>query len=149
MINRTCDFCPALKGFVEITMVRSQFDILQYLWLSARPKRWIKNIPLFAALIFSQNLFNPISAESNGRNRHSRNRHLLFSLHPSHETIQKFHTENLWLTIPIVLYGIFRYPYLIYQKERGGNPETVFFENRPVLLAIGLYAIVVGIIICS
>jgi len=67
----------------------------------------------------------------------------------SHETIQKFHTQNLWLTIPIVLYGIFRYLYLVYQKEKGGNPENVFFEDRPALLSMVLYAIVVGIIIYS
>ncbi len=67
----------------------------------------------------------------------------------SHETVQKFHTENLWLTIPIVLYGIFRYLYLVYLKGKGGNPEITFFEDKPLLLAIVLYVVVLGIIIYS
>jgi 4-hydroxybenzoate polyprenyltransferase len=65
----------------------------------------------------------------------------------SHETIEKFHTENLWFTIPIVLYGIFRYLYLAYQKEKGGNPELVLVEDTPLLLAIMLYVVAVGVII--
>ena len=65
----------------------------------------------------------------------------------SQETIKKFGTENLWYTIPIVLYGIFRYLYLVYQKEGGGSPELTLFEDKPLLISIVLYVIVVGIIL--
>jgi len=65
----------------------------------------------------------------------------------SQETVQKFHTENLWYSIPIVLYGIFRYLYLVYRKEEGGHPETVFLEDRPLLLTVLLYFVTVGIVI--
>jgi hypothetical protein len=65
----------------------------------------------------------------------------------SQETVRRFDTENLWLTIPIVLYGIFRYLYLVYRKGEGGHPELSFFGDRPLLITIALYAVVVGIIL--
>jgi len=65
----------------------------------------------------------------------------------SYETIQKFQTENLGFTIPIVLYGIFRYLYLVYQKEEGGHPELLFFDDKCLLSAVLLYGIVVGIVL--
>ena len=65
----------------------------------------------------------------------------------SYETIQKFQTENLGFTIPIVLYGIFRYLYLVYKKGEGGHPELLFFDDQPLLSAVLLYGIVVGIVL--
>ena len=65
----------------------------------------------------------------------------------STETIQKFQTENLGYTIPIVLYGIFRYLYLVYQKEEGGHPELLFFDDKSLLATVLLYGIVVGIVL--
>jgi len=65
----------------------------------------------------------------------------------SQETVKKFGTEKLWYTIPIVLYGIFRYLYLVYRKEGGGSPELTLFGDKPLLASIALYAIVVGIIL--
>ena len=65
----------------------------------------------------------------------------------SNETVQKFQTENLGFTIPIVLYGIFRYLYLVYQKGEGGHPELLFFDDKSLLAAVLLYGIVVGIVL--
>jgi 4-hydroxybenzoate polyprenyltransferase len=65
----------------------------------------------------------------------------------SYETIKKFNTENLWLTIPVVLYGIFRYLYLVYRKGEGGSPESTLFEDIHLLASIVLYIIVVGVIL--
>ncbi len=69
----------------------------------------------------------------------------LYTLSP--ETVSKFRTDNLWFTIPIVLYGVFRYLYLIYKGEKGGHPELIFFEDRHILASILLYVFVVGLII--
>lgn len=52
------------------------------------------------------------------------------------ETVAKFHSKNLVLTIPFVLYGIFRYLYLIYQKQLGGSPERVLLEDRSLIISI-------------
>lgn len=49
----------------------------------------------------------------------------------------KFPGKRLELTIPLVLYGIFRYLYLVHQNEEGGNPTRLFFTD-PVLLAVVL-----------
>jgi 4-hydroxybenzoate polyprenyltransferase len=52
------------------------------------------------------------------------------------ETVAKFHSKNLVLTIPFVLYGIFRYLYLIYQKQLGGSPERVLLEDQSLIISI-------------
>jgi 4-hydroxybenzoate polyprenyltransferase len=69
----------------------------------------------------------------------------LYTLSP--ETIKKFNTENLWLTVPIVIYGIFRYLYLVYRREEGGNPELLLCRDKPLLGSILLYMVVVAIIL--
>jgi hypothetical protein len=69
----------------------------------------------------------------------------LYTLSP--ETVSKFHTEKLWLTIPIVLYGVFRYLYLVYRKGGGGSPELIFLEDKSILCCMILYVITVGIIL--
>ncbi len=43
-------------------------------------------------------------------------------------------------TIPFVVYGIFRYLYLIHVEGAGGAPEQLVFRDRPLLLSIVLWA---------
>lgn len=47
----------------------------------------------------------------------------------------------LMLTIPFVLYGIFRYQYLIYQRMEGGSPEETVLSDKPLLLDILLWVL--------
>jgi 4-hydroxybenzoate polyprenyltransferase len=63
------------------------------------------------------------------------------------ETREKFQTDRLAWTIPFVLYGIFRYLYLVHQKEKGGSPSDVLLTDRPLLAAVALWALAVVIII--
>jgi 4-hydroxybenzoate polyprenyltransferase len=65
----------------------------------------------------------------------------------SPETTEKFGTTLLSLTIPFPLYGIFRYLYLVHQKDLGGNPSDLLLEDRPIMACIGLWAIAVVLII--
>jgi len=67
----------------------------------------------------------------------------------SQETIQKFHTDRLLLTVPFVLYGIFRYLYLVYHKNNGGAPAYTLMTDRPLLLNVILWGFVCGLIIYS
>ncbi len=65
----------------------------------------------------------------------------------SYETVSKFGTKNLVFTIPFVLYGIFRYLYLIYSKEEGGSPEMIIFTDKPMLFNLLFYTITIGVIL--
>ena len=65
----------------------------------------------------------------------------------SEETIAKFGTRNLVFTTPFVLYGIFRYLYLIHQKKEGGSPEELILKDKPLLINIALWLATVGIIL--
>lgn len=49
----------------------------------------------------------------------------------------------MMLTIPFVLYGIFRYLYLIQVKHSGGAPEEVFLSDRPLQIVVVLWGLVV------
>lgn len=63
------------------------------------------------------------------------------------DVIGKFGTRNLIFTVPFVLYGIFRYLYLIYIKNSGENPEYIFLRDVPMIINFLLYTITVLIII--
>ena len=59
----------------------------------------------------------------------------------SKDTIEKLGTSKLIYTIPFVLYGIFRYLYLVHQKEKGGSPTEVVFTDKPMIINISLWVI--------
>lgn len=48
---------------------------------------------------------------------------------------------HLMWTIPLVIYGMFRYLYLIHMKNQGGSPDRVLFEDKPILITVTLYVI--------
>lgn len=49
----------------------------------------------------------------------------------------------MMLTIPFVMYGIFRYLYLIHIKGEGGAPEDIFFKDRPLQVDMVLWGVMV------
>lgn len=56
----------------------------------------------------------------------------LYTISP--ETVARFGTRNLISTIPFVLYGIFRYLYLLHKKNLGGNPASTILKDNPLVL---------------
>ena len=57
----------------------------------------------------------------------------------SPEVREKLGTDNLYLTIPFVLFGIFRYLYLVHQRDEGGNPTQLLLNDRPPLADVLLW----------
>ncbi len=56
-----------------------------------------------------------------------------------------FGNNNLKYTVPFVLYGIFRYLYLVHRKDKGGNPTEIMMSDLPMLINVGLWASVAGV----
>ncbi|MFD0712512.1 decaprenyl-phosphate phosphoribosyltransferase [Paenibacillus sp. GCM10027626] len=50
-------------------------------------------------------------------------------------------TVHLMWTIPLVIYGIFRYLYLIHIEKKGGSPDRVLFEDKHILITAVLYVV--------
>lgn len=51
--------------------------------------------------------------------------------------------QNMIYTLPFVLYGIFRYLYIAYQKEEGGAPEITLLTDKPLLIDVFLWGLTV------
>ena len=71
--------------------------------------------------------------------------YIFYTISP--ETQVKFGTAWLGLTIPFPLYGIFRYLYLVHQREGGGSPADLLLTDRPLLACVALWALTVALII--
>lgn len=44
--------------------------------------------------------------------------------------------DKMIITLPFVLYGVFRYLYLVYRKDEGGSPEILIFQDVSLLLTV-------------
>lgn len=53
----------------------------------------------------------------------------------------------LMLTIPFVLFAVFRYLYLIHIRHEGGVPEEIFLKDRPMQLTIGIWALIAFLVL--
>jgi 4-hydroxybenzoate polyprenyltransferase len=63
--------------------------------------------------------------------------YLLYCTAP--ETVSKIKSDHLIYTFPFVLYGIFRYLYLIHQRHEGGSPERILVSDLPMLGSVVLW----------
>jgi 4-hydroxybenzoate polyprenyltransferase len=71
--------------------------------------------------------------------------YIFYTISP--DTIDKFGTEWLGLTIPFPLYGIFRYLYLVHRREGGGSPADLLINDRPLLGCVLVWVLAVVLII--
>lgn len=62
-------------------------------------------------------------------------------------TISVFGSDHLLYTVPCVIFGIFRYLYLIHQKGEGGNPDRILLSDRPFFINMLVWAGIVGVVI--
>ena len=63
--------------------------------------------------------------------------YILYTVSP--ETVERFGTRNLVFTVPFVLFGIFRYFYLIYLRKMTENPIDLILKDIPSLLNVLLW----------
>ena len=65
----------------------------------------------------------------------------------SAETISKFGTDRLIFSVPMVLYGMLRYLYLIHIRSLGDNPSEVLLKDRPLQINLAIWALTVFAVI--
>ena len=59
----------------------------------------------------------------------------------------RLHTNGLLLTVPFVLFGVFRYLGLVYQEGQGGSPTQIVLKDRGIQVVIALYVLLcIGLI---
>lgn len=63
------------------------------------------------------------------------------------DTVAKVGSEGLMATVPIVLYGLFRYLYLLHRHELGGSPTKALLTDRPLLACVAIWFLVAAAVI--
>ena len=63
------------------------------------------------------------------------------------DTVAKVGSEGLLATVPIVLYGLFRYLYLLHRHELGGSPTKALLTDRPLLVCVVVWLAVAAAVI--
>jgi 4-hydroxybenzoate polyprenyltransferase len=69
----------------------------------------------------------------------------IYSISPA--TMAKFHSTNMVLTIPFVVYGIFRYTFLVTQEKEGGNPSELLLTDLPLIATVVLWFVAVLLVL--
>lgn len=62
-------------------------------------------------------------------------------------TFNSGHSIYLIYTLPLIIYGVFRYLYLMYIRKMGGSPEKILFGDRHILTTVLLYVVSVILIL--
>jgi len=65
----------------------------------------------------------------------------------SPDTVERFGTHLLVLTVPFPIYGILRYLYLVHRRDGGGNPSELLIADRPLLICVALWGLVTTTVI--
>ncbi len=62
------------------------------------------------------------------------------------DTVAKVGSEGLMATVPVVLYGLFRYLYLLHRLELGGSPTRALMTDRPLLICVGVWIVIAAVV---
>jgi len=52
----------------------------------------------------------------------------------SKETVDRVGSDHLKFTVPCVVYGVFRYLFLVHKRGLGGSPEKVLLSDAPLMI---------------
>jgi 4-hydroxybenzoate polyprenyltransferase len=69
----------------------------------------------------------------------------IYTISPA--TVEKFHSRNMVVTIPFVVYGIFRYAFLVTQRQKGGNPSELLVRDVPLVVTVLLWIVSILLIL--
>ncbi len=69
----------------------------------------------------------------------------LYTISP--QAAQHADPSKMVYTIPFVVYGIFRYLYLVYQKGRGGAPAEILLTDGPIMTNVALWGLTIIVIL--
>ncbi|HOV31949.1 MAG TPA: decaprenyl-phosphate phosphoribosyltransferase [Candidatus Hydrogenedens sp.] len=59
----------------------------------------------------------------------------------SQEVVVRLHTDQLYLSLPFVIYGLFRYLYLVRYQGEGSDPTKVLLTDKPIAICVALWAL--------
>ncbi|HET6349920.1 MAG TPA: decaprenyl-phosphate phosphoribosyltransferase [Candidatus Krumholzibacteria bacterium] len=59
------------------------------------------------------------------------------------ETVEKFGSTHLVYTVPLVLIGVMRYLYLVYNKQKGGSPSDLLLHEKFLLFDVLAWIVLV------
>jgi len=59
----------------------------------------------------------------------------------SPEVVERLGTDKLYLTLPFVVYGLFRYMYLVHHNLDGGDPSSTLIKDRPLGITVILWGL--------
>lgn len=62
-------------------------------------------------------------------------------------TVEKFDTGGLIYTVPFVVFGLFRYMYLVIMKNEGGSPSEILVSDAPLVIDIVLWVCVAALVL--
>ncbi|HKH29688.1 MAG TPA: decaprenyl-phosphate phosphoribosyltransferase [Gaiellaceae bacterium] len=62
-------------------------------------------------------------------------------------TFGSVHSAALMLTIPFVVFGLFRYLLLVHRDDLGEEPEQILLSDRPILAAVALWIVMSALIL--
>lgn len=69
----------------------------------------------------------------------------LYTISP--RTVEELGSTRLMYTIPFVIYGIFRYLFLMHRRGEGGHPEKTLLSDMPLLINVALYVVLAAVIV--
>jgi 4-hydroxybenzoate polyprenyltransferase len=65
----------------------------------------------------------------------------------SETVVERFGTDKLYLTIPFVVYGLFRYLFLVHHSHGGEDPSRTLLQDRPLIATVALWSIACALVI--
>ncbi len=70
-----------------------------------------------------------------------------YSIYTVSDRTAELVSPYLWVTIPFVAYGVFRYLFIVYSLQLGGSPDKVLIGDKPLQINILLWVIAVAVIL--